>query len=172
MFASPLAYAKYFSLCGVMFLAGIVTILVGIGFTITSNSTIKSKLTWLTGTIFLAVLCFVATPSLRSVSMRLYIFENNNELHQIINIYSKCKTPTCNHNTYKSSSPCLSRENQHKIEQLKVSTRVYTVISDSSQTYFGLFGFMSTRIGIWYTTDGTKPEAAHRFTKISKNWYY
>jgi hypothetical protein len=172
MFASPLAYAKYFTLCGLMLSTGIATIVAGIVYMIVSNSTIKSKLIGLTGTIFVAILSFVATPSLRSISMRMYIFENNDELHQIINIYSTCKAPTCNHNTYKSSSRCLTREDQHKIEQLKVSTEVYTVISDSSQTYFGLFGFMNTRIGIWYTTDGTKPEAAHHFTKLSKNWYY
>ena len=172
MYLSPLFYPIEFNVSILLELTGLITVLTGVALTITSKAKIKTKLIWLLVTICLAVLSFVATPPLRNTSMHWYLADHFIELNQIIDIYNKCETLACNHGNAQFNSCRLTIEDHHQIDQLKQSVGAYLVLSNSTETYFGLFGFMGTRIGIWYTRDGNKPEAAHKFKKLSNNWYY
>ena len=134
---------------------------------------LKEKITW-TIIVSLSVLALSFSESrLIRTSFIIYINSNQTELYKINNLLSNHTDEISFHG--KNVFPIENSYSDVEIDlikNLKEELDVYMITKSQNGIYYGLFGFLDVRIGIWYSNDEEVLESGQQKQKLTGNWYY
>lgn len=157
VFTSFLFFGRQTDIYTILLFGGLVMTGVGFGFIVFGRSTIKSKVFW-TLILFLSILLEqVSEPVIIKGSFLIYVKTNQNDLEEINDLLICHKgTLYMYADTITAGDMELTEEETIRLAELKRNVDAYMIVKSTTDIYYGLFGFLDIRHGVWYSKSGKK----------------
>jgi hypothetical protein len=145
---------------------GYLTIIFGKG-------TKQSKIKWTLALLLSIVLEVLTEPILIKSSFLIYIHNNQDNLKEINNmLISHRGTIYIYPDTIVSDDIVLTDEEFNRLLILRKNVDAQIIIRNTKDIYYGLWGLLDVRLGIWYSIHGDEEAAATNRRNIKDNWFY
>ncbi len=134
------------------------------------TGTAKSKISWTILIIVFVVFQRQAEPFLIDTSFRIYILKNKNTLAKLNNLLlNKSGDINLLNDHITNPNTQLSVHEWHELIQGKKKINVYMISKSDKGIYYGLWGFLDVRLGIYYVTAAVNPDNSYRH--LTGNWF-
>lgn len=129
----------------------------------------NTKIKWL-GLVLISVLIqYTSEQLLIKSSFSFYIFNNNSELTEVIQILDGKTDIAVRSDEVNDRSSVLSNEEKARLMFLRNELDVYLISKHDDSTSFHMFGFLDVRIGISHMK--SEPVLNDRFKPLKEEWY-
>jgi len=137
------------------------------------KETNKSMVIW---TLVLLISIFIeqlAEPKLIKSSFLMYVKNNRDDLGEINEMLMRHKGALqVFADTIITKDMELEIAEASRLIELRNRVDAYMISKSRNNIYYGLWGFLDVRHGVWYSINGDKPQTTLNCRSLKGDWYY